>query len=797
MIIKGLFGNNDDDTTQKKAELVKFCSICQESMKEDNGDNHCKDCDDKGHHKQASFWKSHYAAKKANQLSPQMQKLADKLAANKQSLLEGRGISRQDGFVQDRNISAIQKASVAGKQVDFSVVKQQVANILPTVLAELGLKDKVDANLLVDLMVPMKIASPIGNVELGKAAIRTIVCEVVAYTNPELVKEAGIKTHGKVASFDASTMHVLDEGIRRVSNDYNSRSRSLSQIAAENDAADKAEAEEKPEASEESDYAPKEVSDSQNAGGVDVAESEKLNNAETAKVSDDEAESFMKGDEPNHEAGLNESSVKRIQQNHSSASRNLSKIASENDKVKKNNILKFASTVNAYLPVETVKLSNQDREVIASYPALETFVANFTDSGTLSWNCYKTNKGYLALSEKTAFHAKDLKSFAKFVQADGTFANWNQVPEEAQDNYPDVDSTLSDIPDADGKSVEVYVMTPPDISVCDCENGHSSPEAHDNEEQLFNLIMELLPQVQEMFPNDDEEMQNDLAMTAALDILEASLNKEAMDGPTPSMNDMIKNVQREEHGLEPEEDKKPPFGLDATAADSPNPLLNELGKNVNKGIDSFVKKHPKTEPFAKAVKPYTNVGGKPSSGPGNALFDEVAKPVNKMMGVTSSVLIPGDKQKHINQIVAQLYKTKDEEGSINLMASLHKVTPHLNDSQRKSLLPVSFHQLHDDVMSVIASEDNKEDESNDDESMEKLIKATANLSDSDFEISVEALLEMGYSEASILAVAEHRFSEKDDRQQKHIEKSEEDSGKSKKEAEDIGWATVQKLKNQK
>ncbi len=56
MIIKGLFGNNneDDDESQKKVEQPKFCSICQEPMKEDAGDNHCKDCDDQGRNTDAS-----------------------------------------------------------------------------------------------------------------------------------------------------------------------------------------------------------------------------------------------------------------------------------------------------------------------------------------------------------------------------------------------------------------------------------------------------------------------------------------------------------------------------------------------------------------------------------------------------------------------------------------------------------------------------------------------------------------------------------------------------------------------
>ena len=809
MIIKGLFGPNDDDASQKKAELVKFCSICQESMKEDNGDNHCVDCNDKGYNKEASYWKSHFANKKANTLSPALRKIADSLAENKKSLLEGLSPNRHAGYVSDRNIGEIQKNTVAGNKVDFSVIKAQISEILPDILAQLGLKDSVNASLLVDLIVPLKIATPIGNMDYGKAALRTIVCELVAHMNPELITSEGLKPYGKVASLDASSV-ILNEGFHRVSGAFNNRTRSLSQIAAEADASkeedSKDEKAEDPDSDkkEQNDYVPEE-SDSQKAGGVDVANSEKINNAEAEKISDKDAENAMlENKSPLDEDFMHEGSFRRVHQIETGTRSNLSKIVEANQKIAQTNALKFASHVNANQAVESVRLSQKDREVISSRQPLEVLTANFKDGDKLTWNCYKTNRGYLALSSKTAFHARDLQSFLKFAEIDNSFAGWDNIPDAAQDMDQPQDS---DAP-------MVVVLKAPDINTCPCEN-HADQDAHDNEEELFNLIMELLPQVEEMFPNDDAQTQEDLALTAALDVLE-DLRKEA----TQKKTDLIKQ------------------------AEDSNLLLNEISKSTNKALA----KNPATHDLAESSREYMGVANQsrngptpatkatsvkapanqpavkhtfpnaknpskaelPSvkkeqlksikTGPGNAAFDAVAPHVNKALAV-ASVYVPGDKQKHINQIVAQLYKVKDEDSCINLIASLHKTTPHLTDKQRKALLPTALHDFHDSIISVIASEEVKEEDSKEEkpknESLDQLMEVTADFSLDDFEMSVEALMELGYSEDVILAVAEQRFTEKEDREAKHIADSEEDEGKSPEKAKQIGYATLNKLKNEK
>lgn len=150
--------------------------------------------------------------------------------------------------------------------------------------------------------------------------------------------------------------------------------------------------------------------------------------------------------------------------------------------------------------------------------------------------------------------------------------------------------------------------------------------------------------------------------------------------------------------------------------------------------------------------------------------------------------IPPAKQHLIDQLVNQLNMPSDNSDKTILLEQLHNVTPHLDDNQRKQLLPPELYSLYDNVIS--GQNDNTPEFSNEDTIddadimaeanaknlivVQNLLKkinssrnnkqppnlqnVTANLSHDEFELSVEALLDMGYSEDAIMAEAERRFS---------------------------------------
>jgi len=146
--------------------------------------------------------------------------------------------------------------------------------------------------------------------------------------------------------------------------------------------------------------------------------------------------------------------------------------------------------------------------------------------------------------------------------------------------------------------------------------------------------------------------------------------------------------------------------------------------------------------------------------------------------------IPPEKQHIIDQLVSQLAESSssDTDKTI-LIEQLHRVTPHLSNEQRRNLVPPDLYSLYDSTIAKMEKRDksandlemdddglNSEADVKNTNVIHSLLKGpqpthlsdlryvTSDLTQDEFEMSVEALLDMGYSEETIMEEAERRFS---------------------------------------
>ena len=727
MIIKNLFGGKgDDDKNQRKASTTKFCGICQEPFQKGK-DNvrlaHCNDCNVHNRHLDASHWKQVFASKKTNSLSPDMQKLAAKLAENR-SLLEGQKMTRAAGEVDrtERNLNDIRKTQSSLKNVDFGIVKAQVKNMLPSVLNELGLSKKVDADLLVDLIVPIKIASPIVDSNAGRSALKSIVHEALEHLeiNREMTRESSIVPHG-VAKVSKDSK-VLNEGFKRVSNDYGNRSRLLSQIAGDMNGLDHDFQDNGGDgagiAAPQSAFAPAQPDDlnggmdpmmngpemgtdpmMETGPSADVANSEQLDGQSGVKHLDDsEADAMLNGQPPMDPAaqdpnampqmpnegvgtfsGGNENMVpdasemaempqegiKRVDQSTpDNVSRQVANLKNKKAANSKLSLFSYAGKISSQLPVQSVKLSEIDRNIIQNHPPINKFAAKYSDNSKLAWNYYLTDSGFLLVSPQNAFHAKTLEAFADFVESDSTFTKWAALPEELQADMPPALSPEHEvnemampemaqapnpagaIPGGEGtpgfNEIEMHHLTPsPDNAVggglmnaqeeiFDNSGDTSNPAGiQPSEDDVVETASEIMPHIENMFPEETPEAHQEMAITAALDLLTRKAAGEAKsptevgeDTSTPedvTANDIIAKA------------------LKKKADPLTNYVVNKGGEAAGDIADVGVHSLPSFAqgPAQKAVdtvKPYMGVA-KPGAG-GNAVFNDINNgPVGKMLGL--------------------------------------------------------------------------------------------------------------------------------------------------------------------
>jgi hypothetical protein len=608
MIIKGLFGKNEDsDKNQRKASVKKFCGICQEAFQKGTDDvrlAHCNDCVKNNRTADAAHWKQVFAAKKVNTLTPDMQKLADKLAANR-SLVEGKKMSRAAGESErtERNLGEIRKAQSSLDQTDFGVVKAQIKEMLPSILSELGLSKKINADLLADLIVPIKIASPIADSMAGRSALKSIVHEALEHLNVtrEITREASVRPHGTNVS--TGKVSLLNEGFGRVSNDYGNRSRSLSQIA--NDMAEMNQLNDGSNmAAPDSAFAPAdggvheemgEQSDpmmmnedqlghdpmSETGPSADVAHSEELGDESGVKHLDDaEADAMINGqapempaqeqqeapEMPNEGVGTysggndnfvpdasempEEGAVKRMDQaGPDMATRQVASLKQQKVSKSSLDLFKFAGKITSKLPVQSVKLSSMDRNIIEGHPPINKFAAVYTDRSKLAWNYYLTDNGFLMVSAENAFHSKSLSAFADFVESDNTFAKWASLPEELQEEAPSAlesehevddmalpEEAQASVPGGEGtpgfNEIPETVLEPSQDNsmsggmmneqdaIFDNSGDDSDPaEVSSLDDEVVDTASEMLPHIEKMFPEESPEEHQEMAITAALELL--------------------------------------------------------------------------------------------------------------------------------------------------------------------------------------------------------------------------------------------------------------------------------------
>jgi len=776
---------------KREAEFIKCCNICDSKMKSDNGTSYCNTCNEKGLHHEASYWKDYFAKKKANILNPQMQKLAEAFRINNQPK------PTHHLEAPTKSINDILQANAEHTKNDLTLVKNQVHSLLPSVLAQFGVQNKLDADLVVDILVPKLIKTAMPNKIEMQNLLKNLVADLIVKQFPNLLPKAMQIKSNKVPVIDTVSKNIIHDEIRNYSGKRHIPVRSINDIII-------AQAEHDHQYEHGTSFNPDDIVEVENdSHNVDVANSESLHdNIPDQKEIQNALSTLMQvlnadadpqnplGDGRLSSAHLNNAQIRNPKYNP--------------DTTIKNKAFHYRNDINKIFPVELVPMQEVDRKIITANMPLETFTARYNNGKTSQWDCYKTNKGYLALSGKASYHAKDLQSFAQFLQANDGFTGWDHAPEEII--HPHID--------------EEMIEEVPDEQLED----QFSPET--NEEALIGLIMELLPHIEEMFPDEPEECEN-IAMTAALNALEGNI---------------IQN------------------------ADS-HPLLHELSKHVNNGIDSLISKNPHLKPLMQYVQPYVGVSDeKNQSGPGNALFHDVengatqlwdkaiqpapnAKPNQKtnpkstpssssnqnttllpnptpinnqtnhtknnstqpsktvpIQNSTNKILpnsVPYEKKNQIKQVVSQLHLVKNEIDCANLLTSLHRITAHLDNTARKNLLPEGLHEFYDIYLVAMEeeaklhkNENEEDDQENDDDKVEEIHKITAELNQNEFSLAIEALLQMGYNENDIMQVAERRFTTKEHREIQHIKDSEEKSGKSPEEAEHIGYGTVQNQKKE-
>lgn len=733
-------GKNNDDSNKK---TFKGCSICGKNIANTDDISFCEDCRKNNRHANKKMWQKYYADLNANKLDKKTAELANKntLGLN----------AKVSSLKQDSSFRSIERAARENqKESDLSAVKAQVLTYVPGVLKELGLSHKVDANLLVDAIVPSKIDKPLSDLVFAKNILKDIIrtASLDLFPKNYLPFNNSFKTHGEAKKVDASSL--LNEGVIRAGFESELVRNILAEKSEESDEAEKSE--------------DKEVEDKKE----DVTASKKEDNESSVEHLDDEEFQEILDEKMHPVANIFSGSVRR----HSNANETFqTRKLQRQEEVKKSDMPIFAyAHKNLKLPVEVVRPSEMDKQIISRYTPINNFSALYKDGKKYSWNTYKTDAGYLMLSannvsNNAAFHSKSLTDFRDFVASDSTFAKWTNLPVEA--------------------SATIILN-------------------FEDDDDINDMAEQILPFLSDFMDNYDDDAAEDIALETA---------------------NHVKNT---------------------TASDLGGAVLNHMGKHLGEHVDS-APLHPQLK---SAIKPYLGVAHK--SEHGNAPFNDAAKALKPI-----SSEIPEEKQKIIAQIVEQLKLAEDEDSKVNLLARFYEATPHLDDEGKKEWLPKIYHSLHDSLQDKTneAGKERAEDEHKQDLRMKmspvmEVMEITSGLTPEKFEDSLEVLAEMGYSEEIILAAAEKmflktaddeggecfspdaykgiqdakpenkpdllnpdevdaitpksatasdsgsEFTEKEDREAKHIAETEEKEGKSSEEAKSIGYATVNKEKNE-
>ena len=591
-IIKGLFGGASANVPSKKAsQTSKFCGICQEAFVKAQDDfklSYCADCHTTGKDasmEKVAYWKKELSLKKANSLSPDMSALAAKLASNR-ALLEGNKFGR---VAQESNSSRNLRDISASRSLEgtsLEIVRQQVAELLPGILSEQGLLGKVDAELLIDAIVPTKIASPIVDSVGGRSVLRAIVAETVAHVDMSKIakQESLIRPHGNVKTADFSM--VMDEGIRRISNEIGTRNRRIANPMDVNlmDAtpADEAFAAEgdphlrMPSVPE--DFTPSEeqiddfskvvhLPDEQaealvlEKGGVGAPPApamDPLAPPMSPEMMNEGIGTFSGGENQVPDASemdeMPQEGIKRIENSASSMlSRKLSSIKTAKTKHPVDmGMFQFAGRITTR-PAEIIHLASQQRNVIESYPALSHCIVSYSDGSSKTFARYATDKGYLFINDDLSIHAKSGLHFAKFIESDPTFVRWAMLPDTKDGEVevgvmaPEYNVEDMALPMGDGMGgvmgdpgfneiKETHLNSSVDNSIpggmaADQEAifnnsnpGVGGPTLADDEsaeDELLDTANRLMPHMEHLFPDESPENHLDMAIEAALEMLES------------------------------------------------------------------------------------------------------------------------------------------------------------------------------------------------------------------------------------------------------------------------------------
>lgn len=600
--MKNIFSNQIKKVI--KSNPSKFCGICQEAFAKDKDnfkDNYCADCTTHGRIANAAFWKKQFMVSKANSLPPDMAALAAKLSLRSENSV----LTRAPEVVSERSIGEIQKSKIS-QTASFDIVKEQVSELLPPILASMGLANRVDVDLLVDAIVPLKINAYISDPLGGRAALQSIVHETLENLNMGHViqKEAAVRPHGQSTVVPE---YVLEEGIRRVSSDYGNRTRSIKRVAEE--AMNVMPGEEAP---------PTEMSPQDAAGGdfappaeAETGEAQPQDDA-TSKVvhlPDEEADELVAekaglgapeqqlagvmdqmpnegiatlsgtGGEnmtPDASEVMPEDSVKRVENTVADlVSRKLTPrpVEKPQPRVANLDLFSFAGKLAKKLPVQMLHLAQKDLDIIGAYQPVNHVTAAYSDGSQRMFKYYATDSGLMFVSSSFSAHADNIIRFAEFIETDPTFSKWaflppDMAPEEGPmaEEHSTEEMSIPEMPAMDDMGgpigqddpgfndvPETYLNPSPDNTLGGglaeeqekiFDNG--DPDAN-RENQLLDTATDFMPHIESSFPDETPEAHMDMAISAALHYL----TKKAEDLATPigkAVGEGVKDLARKVPG---------------------------------------------------------------------------------------------------------------------------------------------------------------------------------------------------------------------------------------------------------
>jgi hypothetical protein len=540
-IIKNIFSNFGAKST-KKASIAKFCMICKNAFsKNDNAEHEfCADCIVNDRPSDMGHWQKFFAQQRANTLTPEMNKLADKLTDNN-SLVEGIGFARVHQVASDRNIVDAKFESL--KTSSLQSTKAKVEEILPKVLAEMGIDSRqIDASLLVDAIVPTKISGPILDEIHAKAALRSIVAEVLPNFNMEKMirKEANVRTIGNPISSNDGI--ILQDVISRVSNEYGNKVRKIAVDVSEleinpNDESDVPTFVDKSEGDDKSQV--HHLDDDEADQLVQEKSRATAPGASQDKEQDEEDQEMMpegigiEGEEPQEmpdysdfmETPGAQGIVARVDaQEPDVMARKLEIKPIKKAKIEDTNIFKFASQINEGLPVQLVKIAEKQLNVIESYRPLNIITAHYNDNTSVAFKCYATDKGFLIINPDFTVHAKTISAFADFLSTDNGFIRLAKEDEISEKTNVSSENVFGDKSDKEKdleekKSVEDVL---PETHV------EEKSDEHDEEQEdvILEIAMEMLKLIEKMIPEEDEDKKEEMAITAALQYIAEESDEE-------------------------------------------------------------------------------------------------------------------------------------------------------------------------------------------------------------------------------------------------------------------------------